>query len=219
MTELQYHIINNCTCRLLYGTVRVPLCSCTRLHVRKHAQRYESSKVLSYYSCPLHVRVHVCAVLRLRISYLTNVCLRGIDSRAVTPRTRARCCHERRGGKVNAREVRGRIDHGKPSSRRRDHDASATRALAYGAIVEEEGNHVLVGGDPRRGRKREKRSESRGFAARLEQKWRFTIRLSYDDDDENDKYFVTSILTTSSPRFTTAPFQPNINLAGQGKSG
>jgi hypothetical protein len=72
--------------------------------------------------------------------------------------------------------------------------------------VEEEGNHVLVGGDPRRGRKREKRSESRGFAARLEQKWRFTIRLSYDDDDENDKYFVTSILTTSSPRFTTAPF-------------
>jgi hypothetical protein len=75
--------------------------------------------------------------------------------------------------------------------------------------VEEEGNHVLVGGDPRRGRKREKRSESRGFAARLEQKWRFTIRLSYDDDDENDKYFVTSILTTSSPRFTTAPFRPN----------
>ena len=166
-------------------------------------------KVRKYYSCPLHVRVHVCAVLRLRISYLTNVCLRGIVSRAVTPRTRARCCHERRGGKVNAREVRGRIDHGKPSSRRREHDASATRALAYGAIVEEEGNHVLVGGDPRRGRKREKRSESRGFAARLEQKWRFTIRLSYDDDDENDKYFVTSILTTSSPRFTTAPFRPN----------
>lgn len=216
MTELQYHVINNC--RLLYGTVRVPLCSCTRLHVRKHAQRYESTKVLQL-STTRTVRVHVCAVLRLRISYLTNVCLRGIVSRAVTPRTRARCCHERRGGKVNAREVRGRIDHGKPSSRRREHDASATRALAYGAIVEEEGNHVLVGGDPRRGRKREKRSESRGFAARLEQKWRFTIRLSYDDDDENDKYFVTSILTTSSPRFTTAPFRPNINLAGQGKSG
>ena len=48
----------------VYGTVRVPLCSCTRtrLHVRKHAQRYESTKVLQLSTTCTRTCTRMCSL-------------------------------------------------------------------------------------------------------------------------------------------------------------